>query len=311
MSLNIRTKLILAFLVMLIPLLIFTIINYSIQRAIHESFHNVKEISEEIQTLGDLQLAMQRVLMPSNDYIITGDRRYIKEFELLSADLENRIRSAEEILVRLKTLKGLNPAEVKEEEDILKSVKAAWGNIKDLSLRIFAIPDPVGSRIAARLMEEMDYKWAYPAVERLGRWREIDREEYREAVEAADRAWRHHLIIIAASIAVLIFLGISFSLFLSRLFAMPIKKLHEGVEALAGGNLDYRLEIPKTGDEFEQLTRGFNLMTERLKESYAALEARIEDMERFRKATIQREFRMKELKDRIKELEEELRGKSR
>ena len=52
-------------------------------------------------------------------------------------------------------------------------------------------------------------------------------------------------------------------------------------------------------------------MTERLKESYAALEARIEDMERFRKATIQREFRMKELKDRIKELEEELRGKSR
>ena len=48
MSFKIRTKLILAFLVMLIPLFIFMIINYSIQGAVHESFNKVKEISEEI-----------------------------------------------------------------------------------------------------------------------------------------------------------------------------------------------------------------------------------------------------------------------
>ena len=271
MSFKIQTKLILAFLAMLIPFFIFIIINYSIQMAIHESFHKVKEISGEIQTLGDFQVIIEKVLMPGNDYIITGDRRYIKEFDRASVDLENRIRGAEEILTRLKALKGLDPAELEEEEKILKSVKMAWENIKDLSLKIFAIPDPVGSRIAAGLMEEMDYRWAYPAVERLERWREIDREEYRETTEAADRAWRHYLIITAASIAVLIFLGISFSFFLSRLFAIPIKKLHEGIDALAGGNLDYRLNIPARGDEIGQLARGFNVMAERLNESTGAL----------------------------------------
>ena len=111
------------------------------------------------------------------------------------------------------------------------------------------------------------------------------------------------MIVMAASIAALAVLGISFSLFLSRLFALPIKKLHEGVDALAGGNLDYRLNIPPTEDEFGQLTRGFNVMAERLKGSYAALEKRIDELERFRKATTQREFRMKEMKDRVKELE--------
>jgi len=271
MSFKIRTKLILAFLVMLIPLFIFMIINYSIQGAVHESFNKVKEISEEIQTLGGLQVAIGKVLMPGNDYIITGDRRYIKEFERASADLENQLRSADEILTRLKAHKGLNPAELEEEEEILKSVNTAWENIKGISLRLFAIHDPIGSRTAAGLMEEMDYKWAYPAVEQLGRWREIDREEYREVEEAADRAWRHHLIIMAASIATLIVFGIFLSLFLSRLFAIPLRELQEGVEALAGGNLDYRLSIPATGDEIGQLARGFNVMAERLNESTGAL----------------------------------------
>ncbi len=271
MSLKVRTKLILAFLVMLIPFFIFMIINLSIQRAVHESFHKVKKISGEIQTLGNLQVAIGKGLMPVNDYMITGDRRYIKEFERASAFLENQLRSADEILSRLKVYPGLDPDELKEEEEILKSVKTAWANIKDLSLKIFAIPDPVGSRTAAGLMEEMDYKWAYPAVEQLGRWREIDREEYREAEETADRAWRHGLIIMAAGITILAFLGISFSFFLSRLFAMPIRELQEGVEALAGGNLDYRLSIPARGDEIGQLARGFNMMAERLNESTEAL----------------------------------------
>jgi len=303
MSLNIRTKLILAFLVMLIPFFIFAVINYSILGRIHKSFHKAEGISMEIQAIGNLQHAMHRALMPGNDYIITGDRRHIKEFERVSTDVEHQLKSAEEILTNLKAHGKLNPAELKEEEEILKGVKTAWENIRDTSLRIFTIPDPVGSRIAARLMEEMDYTWAYPAIERLERWREIDRKEYREAVEAADRAWRYHLIIMAASIAVLAVLGISFSLFLARLFAIPIKKLHEGVEALASGNLDYRLNSPATGDEFGQLARGFNVMADRLKGSYAALEARVEELERFRKATTQREFKMKELKDRVKELE--------
>jgi len=49
---------------------------------------------------------------------------------------------------------------------------------------------------------------------------------------------------------------------------------------------------------------------EERKKSEGELRQRVEELERFRKATIQREFRMKELKDRVKELEEKLKEKS-
>lgn len=41
----------------------------------------------------------------------------------------------------------------------------------------------------------------------------------------------------------------------------------------------------------------------RLKENEEKLRRQVEELERFKKATIQRELRMKELRDRIKELE--------
>lgn len=106
------------------------------------------------------------------------------------------------------------------------------------------------------------------------------------------------------------------SRYIARTITRPIKELEKGVSAIGGGNLDYRLDI-HTGDEIEQLVDGFNAMSKRLKGFYEVLEdkvrertkeleERIDELERFRKATIQREFRIKELRDRVKELEEEL-----
>ena len=41
----------------------------------------------------------------------------------------------------------------------------------------------------------------------------------------------------------------------------------------------------------------------RLKENEEKLRRQVEELERFKKATIQRELRMKELKDKLKEME--------
>jgi len=102
----------------------------------------------------------------------------------------------------------------------------------------------------------------------------------------------------------LIFVFIITILF-SRTIVTPIRKLHEGAEIIAKGNLDYKVNI-KTGDEIEQLANEFNLMTESLKQSREKLEKRIDQLERFRKLTIGRELRMIELKKEIKKLKEDL-----
>lgn len=95
-----------------------------------------------------------------------------------------------------------------------------------------------------------------------------------------------------------------------------IKKLQKGAEIIAGGNLDHCIDI-HTGDELERLAKSFNIMGEKLKGFYTVLEdkvkertrelrERIDELERFRKATIQKEFRVKELKDEIQDLKSKI-----
>jgi len=142
---------------------------------------------------------------------------------------------------------------------------------------------------------------------------------------------RNQAIII--SILSLIFVFI-LTVFFTRLFVRPIRKLHEGAEIIGKGNLDYRVDI-RTGDEIEQLAKEFNKMVEALKEERASLEIKVEartkeirelaesledkvkertkqlqerinELERFHRLTVGREIKMVDLKKEIKELKKEL-----
>ena len=66
------------------------------------------------------------------------------------------------------------------------------------------------------------------------------------------------------------------ALLLQRLLKTRLSRLREGTEIVAGGNLDFRIDI--TGrDELGDLSRNFNEMTQKLQKSYAALEEEISE----------------------------------
>ncbi|TGD97336.1 GAF domain-containing protein [Methylobacterium nonmethylotrophicum] len=67
--------------------------------------------------------------------------------------------------------------------------------------------------------------------------------------------------------------------FLARRMVVPIRRLQEGAERLGGGDLSQRLAI-RTGDEIETLADRFNVMANRLQESHATLEAKVEERTR-------------------------------
>ena len=79
-------------------------------------------------------------------------------------------------------------------------------------------------------------------------------------------------------VLVLVGLGISgiASLILVRRMVAPIKVLQAGAARLGAGDLDQRIEV-KTGDELQALGDEFNRMAERLQESYAGLERKVEE----------------------------------
>ncbi len=69
------------------------------------------------------------------------------------------------------------------------------------------------------------------------------------------------------------------SLYLVRRMVAPIQTLRAGAARIGAGALDHRIAV-KSGDELQALADEFNRMTERLQESYAGLERKVEERTR-------------------------------
>jgi signal transduction histidine kinase/CheY-like chemotaxis protein len=89
-----------------------------------------------------------------------------------------------------------------------------------------------------------------------------------------DSALRSGALVLVA-LALAIFAGF----LLARRMVVPIRALQAGAERIGGGDLAQRISID-TGDELEALGGQFNRMAERLQESYATLEQKVEERTR-------------------------------
>lgn len=97
MLFTIRTKLLFAFFVLLVPLFILAGISYYNQQVIYEEMVGVEILSEEIAYFSSLQSAIDKVIMPPNDYLITGDFSEKEKFRNFISDAERMINSSSEL----------------------------------------------------------------------------------------------------------------------------------------------------------------------------------------------------------------------
>ena len=81
------------------------------------------------------------------------------------------------------------------------------------------------------------------------------------------------LVLVALALAILA------GFLLARRMVIPIRALHAGAQRIGGGDLAQRISI-NTGDELEALGGQFNRMAERLQDSYATLEQKVEERTR-------------------------------
>lgn len=88
----------------------------------------------------------------------------------------------------------------------------------------------------------------------------------------AEQSRTYRLIVFLVAVVLATIIGNA--VLLNRMLKTRLARLREGTEIVAGGNLDFRIDI--TGhDELGDLSRTFNEMTKKLKKSYAALEVEI------------------------------------
>ena len=99
----------------------------------------------------------------------------------------------------------------------------------------------------------------------------------------AEQSRTYRLIVFLVAVVLATIIGNAF--LLNRMLKTRLARLREGTEIVAGGNLDFRIDI--TGrDELGDLSRTFNEMTQKLKKSYAALLVEITERRRAEETVI-------------------------
>lgn len=199
--------------------------------------------TEEMLLVVELSLALERVVMPVNDYLIVGAEEQEKEkanFVLLSQDVE-------QLFAKL----GALEFDVEKEQFHFNSAREKFNQVKLLAQRIFALEQPYNNPEAGRLMEEMD-ALADSAIFELARFKEAALEEHKKAERKARViVQRSRKFFIGGAIISLLGLFV-LGIFLPLLIAGPITKLHEGAELIGKGNFSHRIHI-QTHDELQQL----------------------------------------------------------
>jgi len=207
---------------------------------------------EKAELMADLKLAISETVMPANDFIITGDQKYLDDFRKLD-------RKAE---LLYKKIKESSLFSVTEKKTVLESATAYQG-LKRVSLQILA-SDPRDAKLPG-LMEEMDYTYAAPAIDRIGALREGVRNTLAAARLKVDHEQTLARQATVSIIIILAFSSLFFGITLSRSIVLPLNRATRMLQEIAEGrgDLTRRLEV-SSRDELGEMAYWFNRFTDGL-----------------------------------------------
>ncbi|HLG30143.1 MAG TPA: diguanylate cyclase [Candidatus Brocadiales bacterium] len=231
-----------------------------------ESYLSVSRVSKSAEVfeknmlyldlVSRLQLAIERSVMPPNDYIIHGN----------IAERKNFLSIAEQVDKMIKVLHRMAFSE--EERNLINETETTYASLKEKALRI--LNDTLEGKDPAKSMEEMD-AMAEDAIRKIDM---LNHHAYKTVVKTAylERLYRKHthiLLLICAALFVTDVLVFGF--FIWHSISKPLKSLQNGVSTITHGKLNHRISVTSHG-EFKELADSFNYMVERLQGSFSDLE---------------------------------------
>ncbi len=225
------------------------------------------ELTKNVELSADLQHLLQKVLMPPNDYLITGDKKERRNFTYL-------IMKTATILEKTK----MSAKKIEGGTAVMVDVEKGFVELQQKAMALLSTENPVGNKEAAVLMEEMDTfaEGVENEVEKLHDL--IKMEIYNHdkiTTELATWTFGAFTSLTFISLAGMVFMG----LMVSRKVVRPLLDLTDAVKIVGEGNLDHRVKIV-TGDEIEGLGKGFNNMTQSLTENIHEVQKHSEKLEK-------------------------------
>jgi len=147
----------------------------------------------------------------------------------------------------------------------LLHVSLALNKLRDPSIKVPAISQDRSGR---------EVLTAFAPIGTLG-WLVFVDLPLSEALEPVYSVLKRTLIVLAGGLFFAALAGI----WLARRMVVPIRALATGAARIGGGDLDHRIEV-RSSDEVQILADSFNEMGNRLKESYATLEHKVDERTR-------------------------------
>jgi len=234
---------------------------YIVMRDLSNIIDESSKLSRKVDLTGDLQLSLNKLVIPVAEYISYGDKGQRDHYDKLIMEVSVNLEE-------LKQQKG----DAKWEE-VLSTVSNDSVKLGEMTVDILYMDNPVGNKATIQLMKKV-YEFSERVIGEAEGFHRLTIEEMKRMEEAANAKRRKANTVFAI---VLITAGIALPLFFLYLFiyvTRPLLALHKGVEAIGEGRLDHRIDI-KTGDEIEAVANRFNEMAASLEGAKKELDRRI------------------------------------
>lgn len=259
---SIRRRLLLAFGGVLIPYLALAGIGALAFQALWQRVEFIQHAAvREIKGVGDIQLAISQLVMPANDYLITGDARQRWLFE-------QRLAEVHEVLARQEVASFKDP----EARRWLEAVRGQVRQMEAISKEILGAPDPRAAPALPAKMITLD-QLADEAAASLSHLHEIQHREIEEEAGRGRAVIRRVTAVGLAALLLSLAGGVALALIFSTWLSRPILAIAHGSRLMAEGDLSQRVEAT-IGGELGVAAGAFNEMAERLNATVAHLKNR-------------------------------------
>lgn len=262
MRIRIGTKIFIVLLIFFTQISLLMFVLFMVNRQHEQTIHKQYSELEKMSIVKDLQLALTQMVMPANDYLISGgapnEPENFKIIDLKTRDL----------------IEKLNISSDTEEKQLLNHIEKQCSKIKEIVLQIFAIPNTIGNVEGGRLMEKMD-KVADDALRDAEMFYKFVQQDMEKAeIEMRGVKVFFDLTILAGILSNvgLILFGL---FFFRRTISLPLASMRKRMLEIGRGNLDTKINI-RSNDEIGDLANSFNEMAKNLQESQGVIQRNYE-----------------------------------
>ena len=216
--------------------------------------------------LADLNLNTAALRISQLQHAFTREPAVRQQQKDLMIRLIDRIEENKDTYERLRSESTVRPFDTAEEDALYAAFDRKWETYQDLSFAFFDLLGESATEKAITLLNGQAQEVFDNFSADLAALVNVNKKNSSEAARRADVAFQSgRAITRTLSVGTILFSAFLVA-WLARFIAVPVQKLVEAAQGVAGGNLNVHLNLDSK-DEIGNLTKSFNQMTASLREA--------------------------------------------